>query len=1379
MVQSLNNLNPTDRQTIQEFCVVYSERIKVLLALGHKEPLSQRATWFLSAVGTNAGWFEIVQRQIELGRDDWHLTGVSPNHNVTAERFQVVATNVAQKINASEDFKRLVNDKKQLRVDSVANVQTTQMSHTTNVQSKCVWCTAFGIDVNHSTEDCYQMKAIKKGLSEPDKGAKMFRLLADIVELGHKPRVNVREGTFNLPANPKQHTSLMCTSGASNKPGMQFLDAPGHAFYSSYVQSKVPPGTNLEDFILLDCACDKSTFTDMSLVTNTQHIEPRTIKGIGTTTVNMLGESIFGEVLIVPDQKVNLLSQSQVIDENNFSLQYNAQTDSYTLYDDLNNFEFTRMGGLYAISIHDPVVQRALTKLKTTRALAATADGENIILPAHARERLYEARRLHVTLGHPSDTVLCKALDNDLQNTHLTSADVKNMTRVLGACPECIQGKTKHITDGGNFHPAKLPGEVLHMDLITFTIGRKQSMTAIVAVDEFSMYGIVKDIITKSSPTLFKKVMETIHWFTSKGAHTRIIRTDPECAFRALIPLLAAEGVTLDTRPVGEHEKHTEARIATLRDRMRTMEATMHFHLPHSLTIFLWKAANWMLNIVPSVRTGNMSPYTIIHERRPEVPRIAFGEPVLVTDPSPHTPTNNREMRADLAIFLGNSESSSTSGHFLILASRTIKQRALNSAKPTPYGPHIGEMLKPMYEGAEFTQTQPDRIYTREDRSRLIADARNQINTETSQTVAQTVTPSTDANPQLHPAHKGGVDNTISDVAEDNGDKGALHATTTDTAADNTPITDYTPEVNGTITSEESTNETPPNTTTKESRYGRTYKPSSRFITAYLCALARDIQNYGQAGVDSAKKEIRQILTTESLAPTAYSDITEQERDKALDCKLFIEQKRDGRIKSRFVGGTGASCQNKNEYPDLSSPTVRFESVALLLKVAAQKNYRIAVADVPGAYLHAEFQDLSLNPTPGKRRFVRVRGELAKLMGEVDPKCKGLLNNKGELYLQLQRALYGLIESAKLWYVEISSTLTNCGFNQYKSDPCTFNHPNKQIIVGLYVDDIIIMYRYNETRDWFMQILESKYGEPRVQKGPTVDYLNVSITRVEKESQGFPQGTILVSQRSYIASIQEKYPAYFAPDTSINTPYGLDLFASRDTRPAENPKEYVSVIMSLVYTCTRARSDIFLPISYLCTKAKNPTRDDERKLRIVCSYLMNTADLVLAFTPDPDMNIVSWIDASYAIHDDARGHTGIVISIGNNKGSPVFVRSRKQKLVTISSTEAELVALHDGSPQVIWTRAFLQELLYDQAPTVINQDNRSTIHMAEKGAGNFNRTKHIAVRYFAIKQLVEDKVVTLNHVTTDKMLADPLTKPIIGRRFREWRDTILFPGTSP
>jgi hypothetical protein len=108
---------------------------------------------------------------------------------------------------------------------------------------------------------------------------------------------------------------------------------------------------------------------------------------------------------------------------------------------------------------------------------------------------------------------------------------------------------------------------------------------------------------------------------------------------------------------------------------------------------------------------------------------------------------------------------------------------------------------------------------------------------------------------------------------------------------------------------------------------------------------------------------------------------------------------------------------------------VRFETIAILMKSAATTGMHVAVADIPGAYVHAKLEDLTMNATPGKKRDVVARGMLARMMAAIDGECEKHRDKEaGVLYLELNKALYGLIEAAKLWYAEVSTMLLKHGF---------------------------------------------------------------------------------------------------------------------------------------------------------------------------------------------------------------------------------------------------------------------------------------------------------------------------------------------------------------
>ncbi len=151
-----------------------------------------------------------------------------------------------------------------------------------------------------------------------------------------------------------------------------------------------------------------------------------------------------------------------------------------------------------------------------------------------------------------------------------------------------------------------------------------------------------------------------------------------------------------------------------------------------------------------------------------------------------------------------------------------------------------------------------------------------------------------------------------------------------------------------------------------------------------------------------------------------------------------------------------------------------------------------------------------------------------------------------------------------------------------------------------------------------------------------------------------------------------------------------------------------------------------------------------------------------------DIAILVYADASYDA--DGKSHTGVHITVGRGG---VFFRSTKQKIVTKSSTESELIGLSDSLGQAIWTRDFLIEQGYKVGPAKVIQDNKSTITLTAKGRSTSDRTRHIHIRYFFVKDRVDSGEVDIEYKSTKLMLADLLTKPLQGDLFRAMRRELL------
>jgi hypothetical protein len=162
------------------------------------------------------------------------------------------------------------------------------------------------------------------------------------------------------------------------------------------------------------------------------------------------------------------------------------------------------------------------------------------------------------------------------------------------------------------------------------------------------------------------------------------------------------------------------------------------------------------------------------------------------------------------------------------------------------------------------------------------------------------------------------------------------------------------------------------------------------------------------------------------------------------------------------------------------------------------------------------------------------------------------------------------------------------------------------------------------------------------------------------------------------------------------------------------------------------------------------------------------------FLPAMSLQIEAWIDASFATAKDRKSVTGAVIMIG---GAVIWCKSGKQSIVTKSSFEAELVALSDMASMVLWVGLFMRDLGFAMDTPIIYQDNQSTMKVAETGPSTNPLTKHIDIRYMWLKEVIKEGSIRLQYASTEEMIADGLTKPLVGEKFYRFVESLnLFDG---
>ena len=180
----------------------------------------------------------------------------------------------------------------------------------------------------------------------------------------------------------------------------------------------------------------------------------------------------------------------------------------------------------------------------------------------------------------------------------------------------------------------------------------------------------------------------------------------------------------------------------------------------------------------------------------------------------------------------------------------------------------------------------------------------------------------------------------------------------------------------------------------------------------------------------------------------------------------------------------------------------------------------------------------------------------------------------------------------------------------------------------------------------------------------------------------------------------------------------------------------------------------------------NPGTEHWTALKRVLRYIKGTLDVGLQFNgcSQESVDLIGYADADWAGDITERKSTsGYVFKVC---GALVSWRSKRQEVIALSSTEAEYIALSFAAQELLWLKAFLTDLGYNQEENLVHEDNQGAIALT-RNPENYSRTKHIDVRYHFIRNLIQKKQIKVDYRPTAEMLADLMTKGLHRLRFRE------------
>jgi hypothetical protein len=268
-----------------------------------------------------------------------------------------------------------------------------------------------------------------------------------------------------------------------------------------------------------------------------------------------------------------------------------------------------------------------------------------------------------------------------------------------------------------------------------------------------------------------------------------------------------------------------------------------------------------------------------------------------------------------------------------------------------------------------------------------------------------------------------------------------------------------------------------------------------------------------------------------------------------------------------------------------------------------------------------------------------------------------------------------------------------------------------QCIIVWHVDDLKIAHQDPDVISHIISLLKAEFGKEAplsVTRGKVHNYLGMRMDYTMR-------GKVNITMVPYIEDMIDKMPEDMRGMSS--TPGRNHLFTVNQDATKLSDEDSIMfhhITAKLLFLCKRARPDLQTAVTFLTTRVKSPDIDDYKKLARVMKYLQGTLNMPLTLEADDSHIMQWWIDALFGVHPDMKSHTGGVMSLG--KGG-AYGTSTRQKLVTKSFTEAELVGVSDVLPQVIWTRNFLIAQGYKVRDSGMYQDNKSAILLEENRRG--------------------------------------------------------------